>query len=120
MRGIVLERFGGPEVLEVRELPEPECPADGYLVEVEAIGLNFAEVVERRGQYRKHQPTPYPIGKECSGRVIQRGPDALALEQGGHSEGDRVIVIRFDGGGYADADAYADADGGGGGGCRWW
>jgi NADPH2:quinone reductase len=102
VRGIVLERFGGPEVLEVTELPEPECPRDGYVVEVEAIGLNFAEVVERRGKYRKHQPTPYPIGKECSGRVIRRGPDALAPEAGGHAEGDAVIVIRFDGGGYAE------------------
>ena len=98
MRKIVLEAFGGPEVLALREdAPEPECPADGWVVEVEAAGLNFAEIVERRGMYRRNQTLPYEIGKEVAGRIVAAGPDARGFEVG-----ERVIVIRFEGGCWAE------------------
>jgi len=96
-RQIVLTRFGGPEVLEVTEGPDPEPPADGYVVETRAIGLNFAETVERRGAYRKDQPLPYPMGKEAAGVVVARGPKARRFEIG-----DEVLVVKFDNGCYAD------------------
>jgi len=97
VRAIVLERFGGPEVLEVRDFPDPEPPADGYVVEARAIAVNFAETVERRGVYRKEQPLPYPLGKEAAGVVVARGPEARRFR-----EGDPVIVVKFDNGCYAE------------------
>jgi NADPH2:quinone reductase len=96
VQGIVLERFGGPEVLEPKDWPEPVCPPDGYVVDVRAIGVNFAETVERRGHYKRHQPLPYPLGKECAGLVVERGPQA-----GEFAVGDAVIVVKFDNGCYA-------------------
>ena len=97
MRAVVLERFGGLDALAVREHPEPPLPEDGYLVEVRAIGMNFAETVERRGLYRKHQPLPYPLGKEAAGVVRRAGPRAREFRPG-----DPVIVVKFDNGCYAD------------------
>ena len=49
MRGYLLRRHGPPDVLRPTELPDPE-PAPGQLVvRVEAVGINFAEVLSRRG-----------------------------------------------------------------------
>lgn len=97
MRKIVLSAFGAPEVLELAELDSPELPRDGYLVEVKACGVNFADVVERRGEYRKDQQLPYDLGKEAAGVVVERGPEATEF-----ALGDRVIVIHFEGGCYAE------------------
>ncbi|HKX46033.1 MAG TPA: alcohol dehydrogenase catalytic domain-containing protein, partial [Planctomycetota bacterium] len=97
MRKVVLEAFGGPEVLRPVEVAEPALPRDGYVVELAAIGINFAELVERRGLYRRGQTLPYEIGKEACGRVVAAGPDARGFERG-----ERVIVIRFAGGCYAE------------------
>ena len=97
MRKVVLTGFGGPEVLVPTEAPEPDLPADGWIVELRAIGLNFAELVERRGLYRKDQRLPYEIGKEACGVIVQRGRDARGFELG-----QRVIVIKFSGGCYAE------------------
>lgn len=102
MRKIVLTEFGGPEVLRVGEVPEPEPPVDGWLVELRAIGINFAELVERRGLYRKDQRTPYEMGKEASGVVVAAGPEAPPPAAGGFELGQRAIVIRFEGGCYAE------------------
>ena len=104
MRKIQLQRFGGPEVLEVTDHPEPVCPPDGYIVETRAIGLNYAELVERRGQYRKDMALPYEMGKEASGIVVERGPEATEFEVG-----DEAIVVRFDNGCYAERIAAREA-----------
>jgi len=97
MRKVVLEAFGGPQVLRLADAPEPMAPPGGCVVELAAIGVNFAELVERRGLYRKDQRLPYEIGKEAAGRVVAVHPDADGIRVG-----DRVIVIRFEGGCYAE------------------
>ena len=97
MRKIRLEAFGGPEVLEVRDMPRPVFPDDGYLIETRAVGLNFAELVERRGRYRKDQQVPYEMGKEAAGVVIERGPNATRF-----AVGDAVIAVKFNNGCYAE------------------
>ena len=49
MHAVVFESNGGPEVLEYKEVPDPE-PGDGQvLVEVEAVGINYRDVYERVG-----------------------------------------------------------------------
>ena len=97
MRIVEIDRFGGPEVLELRDRPDLEPPDDGYVVAVMAAGLNFADIVERRGRYKKDQPLPGLLGKEAAGIVIARGPSASGFELG-----DPVIVVRFSNGCYAE------------------
>lgn len=104
MRKVVLDEFGAPEVARVGDHPEPACPSDGYVVEVRAAGINFADVVERRGRYRKGQTCPFELGKEAAGVVVERGPDASEF-----AVGDRVIVIKFSGGCYAERVAAGPA-----------
>lgn len=90
MRQVVLDRFGGPEVLSVSEGPAPSVPEDGYLVEVHAAGVNYADVVERRGRYAKGMRLPYALGKEAAGIVVARGAAATQF-----AVGERVIVIEM-------------------------
>ncbi len=97
MKKVVLQEFGGPEVLKLEDHPDPVCPEDGWVVETRAIGLNFAEIVERRGRYRKDQATPYEMGKEASGVVLEKGPSAQGFEVG-----DSVIVVKFNNGCYGE------------------
>lgn len=69
MQAVVYERTGGPEVLEVRDVPEP-VPADGeVLVDVEAIGVNFRDIYERERDGYGSSP-PAILGAEASGTVV--------------------------------------------------
>lgn len=97
MRKIVLQEFGEPEVLRVEDHPEPCLPADGYVVELRGIGINYADVVLRRGRYRRDQQAPCEIGFEASGVVVARGAEAHGFE-----EGDPVVVVKLQGGCYAE------------------
>jgi NADPH2:quinone reductase len=69
MRAVVLTRHGGPEVLRISEVPMPE-PREGEVrVRIRAIGLNFAEVLSRRGLYGWAPALPYILGMEAFGEV---------------------------------------------------
>ena len=96
MRALVFSRFGGPEVLEWAEVPDPLVPRDGVLVRMEAIGLNFADVYRRRGAYHLAGSPPYIAGYEGAGVVVAVGPEAREF-----TCGDRV--------GFADI-PFADAE----------
>jgi len=93
----VLDSFGGPQVLQVADHPTPDCPDDGYLVETRAVGLNFAETVERRGEYGKDMQCPFEIGKEAAGVVVAAGSETSRFKVG-----DEVIVIKFSNGCYSE------------------
>ena len=87
MRAIVLERHGGPEVLRVREIPDPAPGAGEVRVRVEAIGVNYAEVLSRKGLYGWAPGMPYTPGMEAAGTI-----DALGAGVEGRSIGERVLV----------------------------
>jgi NADPH:quinone reductase len=72
MRAIVMQRAGGPEVLELAEAPAPTPRSGDVLVEIRACGVNFADTERRRGVYR---PTPLPSipGTEGAGIVVETG-----------------------------------------------
>jgi NADPH2:quinone reductase len=73
VRAIVLTAFGGPEVLELRDVPAPEPGAGEVLVDVAVAGVNFRDVYERRGGYA-HGAQPSGIaGVEGTGRVVALG-----------------------------------------------
>ena len=72
MRAIVFERNGGPEVLEVKDVLAPEPGPDEVLIDVEAVGVNYRDVYERRGG-GYGSPPPAIIGVEGAGRIRDTG-----------------------------------------------
>jgi len=87
VKAIILDRHGGPEVLRVRTVPDPTPGPGEVRVRVEAIGVNFAEVLSRKGRYGWAPPMPYTPGMEATGIIELLGP---GVEQ--RAIGDRVIV----------------------------
>ena len=88
MRQIVIPRHGPPDVLEVRESPDP-APGPGELrVRVEAAGINFADILARMGLYPEAPSLPAVVGFEAAGTV-----DAVGEGVSGERVGDAVIVL---------------------------
>jgi NADPH2:quinone reductase len=71
VRAVVVSRFGGPEVLELRDEPAPRPGPNDLLVDVEAAGVNFRDVYERTGAYGG--TPPFIAGVEGAGRVAATG-----------------------------------------------
>jgi NADPH2:quinone reductase len=72
MHAVVFEQNGGPDVLEYKEVPDP-TPDDGQvLVDVEAVGINYRDVYERKGG-GYGSPPPAVVGVEGAGTVVDRG-----------------------------------------------
>ena len=96
MRQAVIARHGSPDVLELREAPDP-VPADGEIrIRVRAAGVNFADVLARLGLYPDAPPPPVVVGYEVAGQI-----DGIGRAVTGFADGERVVAItRF--GGYSD------------------
>lgn len=77
MEAVVIARFGGPEVLEVRDVPMPEPRGTEVRVRVRSAGLNRADLLQRLGRYPAPAGSPQDIpGLEFAGEVESCGPDA--------------------------------------------
>ncbi|HXV94655.1 MAG TPA: quinone oxidoreductase [Pseudonocardia sp.] len=83
MRAVQVTEAGGPEVLTVTELPDPEAGPGEVLVEVAAAGVNYIDTYQRQGIYPMRHP--YVPGLEGAGRVRAVGPGVTDL-----AVGDRV------------------------------
>lgn len=96
MKSIYLVRCGAAKTaFEMREAKDPQLKEGEVLIEVEASGLNFADVLARQGLYPDAPKMPCVLGYEVVGRVVEAGADVDGL-----SAGDRVLAFtRF--GGYA-------------------
>lgn len=103
MRSVWITRTGPPEVLEVRDGPEP-MPGNGeVLVRMRAAGINFADVMARLGLYPDAPKLPCVVGYEVAGTVERVGAGVSHL-----NAGDRVVALtRF--GGYTEAIAVPAA-----------
>ena len=75
MKAAVVIRYGGPEVMELRDVPVPTLGPGQILVRVRAIGLNFADIFGRLGVYPNTPPPPFVPGLEFSGDVAAVAPD---------------------------------------------
>ena len=73
---------GGPEVLQVEDLPRPEPKVGEVRIKVQAIGLNRAEVLFRSGTYFEQPQFPSLIGVEASGIVDALGPGVNGIKIG--------------------------------------
>lgn len=86
---------GGPEVLAVREVPDPEPRADEVVIDVVAAGVNNADLLQRAGRYPVPAGAPDWPGLEVSGRVSAVGRDVTRWTV------DDEVCALLDGGGYA-------------------
>jgi NADPH:quinone reductase-like Zn-dependent oxidoreductase len=87
MRAVVFERYGGPEVLESREVPEPRCGADEAIVEVKACALNHLDLWVRRGLPGLEPAMPHILGCDVVGVVAECGSAVRHVKTG-----DKVLV----------------------------
>jgi NADPH2:quinone reductase len=92
MRAVVYERHGGPEVLEVKDVPDPSPGEGQVLVDVEAVGVNYRDVYEREGGSYATEP-PAVMGIEGAGTVADSGERVAWIgTQGSYAE--RVAASR--------------------------
>jgi NADPH2:quinone reductase len=86
MKAIQIQQTGGPEVLQLAELPIPEPGPGQVLIRVEAIGVNFIEIYFRKGVYKSS--LPLVPGSEAAGTVEELGPGVT-----GFAAGDAVASV---------------------------
>ena len=86
MRAVQIEEFGGPEVLQVVDVPKPE-PGDGeVLIEVSRAGMNFADTHQRENSYLARYEVPLILGGEVAGMTEDGRRVVALLPSGGYAE----------------------------------
>jgi NADPH2:quinone reductase len=95
MKAVRIHEFGGPEVLKIEEVPEPTIRPGDVLIQAEAAGVNYADVMTRIGMY-PIRGLPITPGLEVAGRIVKAG-DAVT----DFKAGDRVVAM-LNAGGYAE------------------
>ena len=105
MKAIQISATGGPEVLTLVDLPEPEPGDDEVLVRAAAIGVGKPDVLFRTGVYRWMPPLPAVPGAEMAGRIEAVGRNVAHL-----TVGQKVLIYRFRGGCYAERIAVPAAE----------
>ena len=87
MKAVVCEAFGGPEVLALREVPDPPAPGPGEVqVRIGARGAQYVDVLMLAGKYQFRPEPPFVPGSEAAGEVVAIGPDVTRFKIG-----DRVM-----------------------------
>src|SRR5262245_33505593 len=76
MKAIVVESFGGPEVLRLVDREPPAAGPGEVVLEVRAVNVNRADVLMRTGKYHGSKPPPLSLGLGAAGVVHQVGPGA--------------------------------------------
>jgi NADPH2:quinone reductase len=80
MRAIQILQTGGPEVLTLQNLPDPEPGPGEALIRIEASGVNFIDTYFREGRYPAK--LPYTLGQEASGTVVSVGAEVTSVQAG--------------------------------------
>lgn len=97
MRALVMTAPGGAENSEIREVDVPRPGAGEVSIDVACAGLNFMDVMARRGDAGYASSWPYRPGLEIAGTVRELGAGVTDL-----TVGDRVAAVALDGGGFAE------------------
>jgi len=97
MKAIVVREFGGPEVLNLEEIPTPRPAAGQVLVRIHAAGVNPYDTYMRNGTYAIKPPLPYTPGSDGAGVVEAVGEGVNKVKPG-----DRVYVAKTVTGAYAE------------------
>ncbi|RQS76050.1 NADPH:quinone oxidoreductase family protein [Burkholderia sp. Bp8963] len=83
MKAVRFHKTGGPETLVYEDVPDPSLADDEVLIRVEAAGVNFADVMRRRGDdYPEPSPTPFMLGAEVAGTIAAVGKAVTSLPVG--------------------------------------
>jgi NADPH:quinone reductase len=82
MKAIQVKQPGGPEAMELVELPVPQPKASEAVVKLAASGVNFIDVYQREGRYKV--PLPFVLGQEGAGVVTDVGAEVRAVKAGDH------------------------------------
>lgn len=82
MNALFFNRFGPPDVLQYGEVARPEVPPGSALIRLRAIGLNFADIYRRRGNYHLEGNPPFIAGYEGAGTIEETGPQVSSLKPG--------------------------------------
>lgn len=92
MKAATITRSGGPEVIEVRDYPDPVPGPDEISIKVSAAGVNFADILARRGLYPDAPKPPVVVGYEVAGTILKTGKNVS------RKPGERVLALtRFHG-----------------------
>jgi len=97
MKAIQVHQFGGPEVLQLQEIPTPKPGPGQVLVRVHAAGVNPYDTYMRNGTYAIKPPLPYTPGSDAAGVVEAVGEEVTRVKPG-----DRVYTARTVSGAYAE------------------
>lgn len=82
MKALTFSSFGDSSVLTYQEVPAPIIQSHEVLIEMKAIGLNFADIYRRKGNYHLEGAAPYILGYEGAGIITQIGEDVSGLNVG--------------------------------------
>src|ERR1700735_5176074 len=82
MRAMVVKRYGNPDVLKMRELPDPQLNPGEILIRVKAVGVNFADLMQRMGIYPGVPKPPFVPGFEAAG-VVEKVTGGRRAAEGG-------------------------------------
>jgi len=96
MKAIQFKKYGGPDVLELVQTETPQIKNDEVLIEVKAIGVNYADTARREGQYVVPTNLPFIPGAEVAGIVSEVGADVQGIQKG------MRVVTLIENGGYAE------------------
>lgn len=96
MKQIIVNEFGGPENLTLHEAAVPSAGDGQVVIKVEASGVNFSDLMQRRNKYVFPVTLPFLPGFEVAGTVTEIGQGVENI-----SVGDRVVAMLPNGGGYA-------------------
>jgi len=80
MKAIQVKRVGGPEMLELVDLPTPQPQPDEVIIKVAAVGVNYIDVYYREGRYKA--PLPFISGQEAAGTVSAIGANVKGIKIG--------------------------------------
>ncbi len=78
MRQIVITKYGDPHVLQIQEQKDPDPSPDEILIKVKAIGINFADILARKGLYPDAPKAPCVVGYEVAGIVEATGKNVAS------------------------------------------
>src|SRR5919108_2690604 len=86
MRAVQIDEFGGPEVLQVVDVPKPEPGNGEVLIEVSRAGMNFADTHQRENSYLARYEVPLVLGGEVAGTTPDGRRVVGLLPSGGYAE----------------------------------
>jgi putative PIG3 family NAD(P)H quinone oxidoreductase len=96
MRAITITEYGGPTVLRLAEVPDPQPGPGEVLIDVVATAVNRADLLQRQGRYPPPPGVSEILGMECAGTVAELGDGVSALAVG------EPVCALLAGGGYAE------------------